>query len=70
MELIKEDLKKAFKQGDSYGYSMTQNTCFNRWYNENYLDMEKCKTCKFFEKKYYKTCLSCKEFSNYKVIGE
>ena len=59
MTFTKEDLKRAFEQGERYDYRVTKAQCFNRWYNQNYLDAEKCKNCKYSEQKHYKNCLNC-----------
>ena len=63
--ITKDDLKKAFEQGERYDYRVTKAQCFNRWYNQNYLDAEKCKNCKHSEQKHYKNCLNCIEHSNF-----
>ena len=63
--ITKNDLKKAFEQGERYDYRVTKAQCFNRWYNQNYLDAEKCKNCKYSEQKHYKNCLNCIEHSNF-----
>ena len=68
MVLTKEDLQKAFEQGEKYDYRPTWASCFNRWYNETYIDENKCKVCVFSERKKFKTCKTCVEFSNYKEI--
>lgn len=59
MTFTKEDLKRAFEQGERYDYRVSKAQCFNRWYNQNYLDAEKCKNCKYSEQKHYKNCLNC-----------
>ena len=41
--ITKDDLKKAFEQGERYDYRVTKAQCFNRWYNQNYLDAENYK---------------------------
>ena len=63
--ITKGDLKKAFEQGERYDYRVTKAQCFNRWYNQNYLDAEKCKNCKHSDQKHYKNCLNCVEHLNF-----
>ena len=63
--ITKDDLKKAFEQGERYDYRVTKAQCFNRWYNQNYLDSEKCKICKHSDQKHYKNCLNCIEHLNF-----
>ncbi len=65
-ELSKEDLRKAFEQGERFDYRPSLYKCFNRWYNENYIDSSKCNDCEFKEAKKYRTCKTCVEFSNFK----
>ena len=66
MNFTKEDLKKAFEQGEKYDYRPTWTVGFNRWYNETYIDSSKCKTCEFNRARNNKNCKTCDEFSNFK----
>jgi len=45
MIFTKEHLKEAFNRGMSYDYRPTFFMCFNRWYNENFVNAEKCQKC-------------------------
>lgn len=64
------ELQSAFEQGERYDYRPTWHKCFNRWYNENYLDADKCNGCEFKEPKKYKNCKNCVEFLNFKPTNQ
>jgi hypothetical protein len=62
MEIKKEHLEEAFLKGMSYDYRPTFFMCFNRWYNEKFVDVEKCNNCKYTEVKHktnHKVCKKC-----------
>jgi hypothetical protein len=65
-EITKQDLQKAFEQGERYDYRPSLHKCFNRWYNENYIDKDKCNNCQYTDQKKYRNCIDCFEFSNFK----
>lgn len=62
----KEDLKKAFEQGERYGYRLAWTSCFHKWYNKTFVDNSKCDNCVFGKLKNNKNCKTCNEFSNFK----
>lgn len=68
MNFTKEDLKKAFEQGEKYDYRPTWASCFNKWYNETFVDNSKCNNCVFGKLKNNKNCKTCDEFSNFKEL--
>ena len=62
MEIKKEHLEEAFNKGMSYDYRPTFFVCFNRWYNEKFVDSDKCNICKYSEVKHktnHKVCSKC-----------
>jgi hypothetical protein len=62
MEINKKDLEESFKKGMSYDYRPTFFMCFNRWYNERFIDFEKCNSCKYSDSKSktnHRTCEKC-----------
>ena len=38
MNFTKDDLLKAFEQGERYDYRPTWASCFNKWYNQTFID--------------------------------
>lgn len=65
MDFTKEDLKKAFEQGEKYDYRPTWASCFNKWYNQTFIDNKKCDSCCFGKLKNNKNCKECVEFSKF-----
>ena len=72
MEHVKEHLEAAFEQGRQYDYRPNNTHSFNRWYNETFLDKDKCIGCKYFENTVQgrKTCRECNEFESYEQTSE
>lgn len=69
MNEIKEHLEEAFEKGRSYDYRPTWYMCFNRWYNEKFVNSEKCNTCKYsnpISKTNHNYCKKCIDCSLYK----
>lgn len=70
MEIKKEHLEEAFNKGMSYDFRPTYFMCFNRWYNEKFVDSDKCNNCKYSEQKsktnhkICKKCIDCSLFDN------
>lgn len=62
MKITKEHLEEAFKRGMSFDFRPTFFMCFNRWYNEKFVDAKKCLSCTHSapaSKVNYKTCNKC-----------
>ena len=71
MTKIKEDLQEAFNKGRSHDFRPTLFMCFNRWFNEKFVDAEKCKSCKYSNprsKTNYKTCEICEDCKLFEVL--
>ena len=68
MNFTKDDLLKAFEQGERYDYRPTWASCFNKWYNQTFIDNKKCDTCIYGNKKNNKNCKECNEFSKYEKV--
>ena len=66
--ITKDDLKKAFEQGERYSYRPTWASCFNKWYNQTFIDSKKCDSCCFGKLKNNKNCKDCVEFLNFKNV--
>lgn len=65
MTFNKLDLEKAFNQGKLHADNPSKKCSFNRWFNETYLDGNRCSGCVFSNKVFSKSCKTCEEFINF-----
>lgn len=68
MKSHRQTLQEAFDRGSAYDYRPSRYPCFNRWYNETYVDKKKCDNCEFssntklVNRQTCDKCIDCKSF--------